>query len=94
MSQINRKRKSDTHDLATLVRIFNENGGEKNYKEITRLYNEEMGSDWSQKQITRKMQNVRADIKAGKHPEFQLLTVIPETSQSNNDTGKTVSYLW
>ena len=82
MSQTKRKRKCDTHNVETLLRIFNENGREKNYPQITRLYNDEMGGDWTQDQITKKMQNVRGDIRRGK---IQVVTAIPEIT---NDTGK------
>ena len=77
------------HNVDLLVRIFNENGGEKNYEEITRLYNEEMGNDWTQDQITKKMQNVRSEIRKGNLPQFQLAKATAETS--NNGTGKKTS---
>ena len=72
-----RKRKCDTHDVGTLLRIFKENGGERNYPEITRLYNEEMGGNWTQDQINKKMQNVRGQIRSGK-------IIVTETNEEKN----------
>ena len=85
MEQQKKKRKMVAHNVDILVRIFNENGGEKNYEEITRLYNEEMGNEWTQDQITKKMQNIRHEIKRGKYPQFQL------DKASNNGSGKKTS---
>ena len=89
-----RKRKCDTHNDLLLLKIFHENGEEKNYPEITKLYNEEMGktenNGWTQDQISKKMQNLRREIRAGR---IKYVTATPETNQVNNGidpTGKNV----
>ena len=82
-----RRRNCDTHNVDLLIKIFDGHGGAKNYPEITRIYNEEMGktedNGWTQDQIIKKMQNVRSQIRSGK---IQVVNVIATTENNQNDT--------